>query len=25
MKALSQWFRRKEFATMTGLLLASGN
>lgn len=25
MKALSQWFREKEFATMTGLLLASGN
>lgn len=25
MKAFSQWFRRKEFATMTGLLLASGN
>jgi len=25
MKALSEWFRKKEFATMTGLLLASGN
>ena len=25
MKALSVWFRKKEFATMTGLLLASGN
>ncbi len=25
MKALAQWFREKEFATMTGLLLASGN
>jgi sugar phosphate permease len=25
MKAFSQWFRRKEFATMTGLLLACGN
>ncbi len=25
MKAFSQWFREKEFATMTGLLLASGN
>jgi len=25
MKAFSQWFREKEFAIMTGLLLASGN
>lgn len=25
MKAFSQWFREKEFATMTGLFLASGN
>ena len=25
MKAFAQWFREKEFATMTGLLLASGN
>jgi sugar phosphate permease len=25
MKALSQWFLRREFATMTGLLLACGN
>lgn len=25
LKAFSQWFRRREFATMTGLLLASGN
>ena len=24
-KAFAQWFREKEFATMTGLLLASGN
>ena len=25
MKAFSQWFRKKEFATITGLFLASGN
>lgn len=25
MKAFSQWFKKKEFATITGLLLASGN
>jgi sugar phosphate permease len=25
LKALSQWFRKKEFATMTGLVLAAGN
>jgi sugar phosphate permease len=25
LKALSQWFHKKEFATMTGLVLASGN
>jgi len=25
MKALSQWFRKREFATLTGLLLAAGN
>lgn len=25
MKAFSQWFRKKEFATMTGLFLAAGN
>ena len=25
MKAFSQWFRKREFATLTGLLLAAGN
>ena len=25
LKSFSQWFRKREFATMTGLLLASGN
>jgi len=25
LKSFSQWFKRREFATMTGLLLASGN
>jgi len=25
MKALSQWFKKREFSTMTGFLLASGN
>jgi sugar phosphate permease len=25
LKSFSQWFKKKEFATMTGLLLASGN